>query len=66
MKKIYTLLLIAFITASCSKSNRGGCFECEIENARGMFKEVCTDEGVPTVWTDGIGNSATVVNCKRK
>lgn len=64
MKK---LLIILLICTSCSKQKLPACYECELEHLRTVKKEVCTDDGSkPTIWTDGVGNSASVINCKRK
>lgn len=64
MKKLILLLFLAPVMfIGCSKENKLGCYECELTFMPGVKKEICSDE-MPTVWTDGNGNSAAVSNCK--
>lgn len=63
MKKLF---IMGLILISCSKQKMSACYECELEAMREVRKEVCSEDGVPKIWTDGVGNSAAVINCKRK
>lgn len=59
------LLVSTLAVIGCSKQKQGGCYECELTYLPGIKKEVCSSDGVPTTWTDGVGNSAAVSNCKK-
>lgn len=66
MKKLFFTLLVSTIIFSCSKEKGGKCYECELTNRPEIKKEICGSNGTPTTWSDGVGNSAAVQNCKRK